>query len=69
MPTRAQQLLDLGQSVWLDFIRRGHLLSGEFDRDANRLRTPDFVVTESEDQGKPDGSRDQEDDDEKSSVR
>src|SRR5262245_7165728 len=33
MPSRAQQLLDLGQSVWLDFIRRGHLLSGEFDRD------------------------------------
>src|SRR5262245_43493118 len=32
MPSRAQQLLDLGQSVWLDFIRRGHLLSGEFDR-------------------------------------
>jgi len=33
MPTRAQQLQNLGQSVWLDFIRRGHLLSGEFDRD------------------------------------
>jgi transaldolase len=33
MPSRAQQLLDLGQSIWLDFIRRGHLLSGEFDRD------------------------------------
>jgi len=33
MPSRAQQLLELGQSVWLDFIRRGHLLSGEFDRD------------------------------------
>ena len=32
MPTRAQQLFDLGQSVWLDFIRRGHLVSGEFDR-------------------------------------
>ena len=31
-PVRAQQLLDLGQSVWLDFIRRGHLVSGEFDR-------------------------------------
>ena len=33
MPSRAQQLLSLGQSVWLDFIRRGHLLSGELDRD------------------------------------
>ena len=33
MPSRAQQLSGLGQSVWLDFIRRGHLLSGEFDRD------------------------------------
>jgi transaldolase len=33
MPSRAQQLLELGQSIWLDFIRRGHLLSGEFDRD------------------------------------
>jgi len=33
MPTRAQQLQSLGQSVWLDFIRRGHLLSGEFERD------------------------------------
>lgn len=32
MPSRAEQLLRLGQSVWLDFIRRGHLLSGEFDR-------------------------------------
>lgn len=33
MPTsRAEQLLTLGQSVWLDFIRRGHLVSGEFDR-------------------------------------
>jgi transaldolase len=31
MSTRAQQLLTLGQSVWLDFIRRGHLVSGEFD--------------------------------------
>ena len=29
---RAAQLLDLGQSVWLDFIRRGSLTSGEFDR-------------------------------------
>ncbi len=32
MSARAQQLLDLGQSVWLDFIRRGPLVSGEFDR-------------------------------------
>jgi transaldolase len=32
MSTRAERLLDLGQSVWLDFIRRGHLASGEFDR-------------------------------------
>ncbi len=32
MPSRAEQLNRLGQSVWLDFIRRGHLLSGEFDR-------------------------------------
>ena len=31
MSSRAQQLLALGQSVWLDFIRRGHLASGEFD--------------------------------------
>ncbi len=31
MSSRAQQLLSLGQSVWLDFIRRGHLVSGEFD--------------------------------------
>ena len=30
--SRATQLLDLGQSVWLDFIRRGHLVSGEFER-------------------------------------
>jgi len=37
MPSRAQQLLDLGQSVWLDFIRRGHLLSGEFDRDVREF--------------------------------
>ena len=35
MPSRAQQLLTLGQSVWLDFIRRGHLLSGGFERDVN----------------------------------
>ena len=33
MTARAHQLLDLGQSVWLDFIRRGHLLDGGFDRD------------------------------------
>jgi transaldolase len=32
MKSRAEQLFDLGQSVWLDFIRRGHLASGEFDR-------------------------------------
>jgi transaldolase len=32
MASRAEKLLSLGQSVWLDFIRRGHLLSGEFDR-------------------------------------
>ncbi|MEO5988862.1 MAG: transaldolase [Candidatus Eisenbacteria bacterium] len=32
MHSRAHQLLTLGQSVWLDFIRRGHLASGEFDR-------------------------------------
>jgi transaldolase len=32
MSSRAQQLLALGQSVWLDFIRRGPLVSGEFDR-------------------------------------
>ncbi|HYM82141.1 MAG TPA: transaldolase [Candidatus Limnocylindria bacterium] len=32
MASRAEQLFALGQSVWLDFIRRGHLLSGEFDR-------------------------------------
>jgi transaldolase len=32
MSSRAQQLLTLGQSVWLDFIRRGSLESGEFDR-------------------------------------
>ena len=30
MKSRAAQLLDLGQSVWLDFIRRGSLTSGEF---------------------------------------
>lgn len=35
MPSRASQLLTLGQSIWLDFIRRGHLLSGGFDRDVN----------------------------------
>ncbi len=32
MSSRAERLLTLGQSVWLDFIRRGHLASGEFDR-------------------------------------
>jgi transaldolase len=31
MPSRAEQLFQLGQSIWLDFIRRGHLVSGEFD--------------------------------------
>jgi transaldolase len=35
MYSRAHQLLTLGQSIWLDFIRRGHLLSGAFDRDVN----------------------------------
>jgi len=33
MNERAQRLHDLGQSLWLDFIRRGHLLDGGFDRD------------------------------------
>src|SRR5260221_292828 len=32
MPIRAEKLHALGQSVWLDFIRRGHLESGEFAR-------------------------------------
>jgi transaldolase len=32
MKTRARRLDELGQSVWLDFIRRRQLLSGEFDR-------------------------------------
>jgi len=32
MSCRAEQLLALGQSVWLDFIRRGPLVSGEFER-------------------------------------
>src|SRR5882672_11087574 len=32
MSARAERLFELGQSVWLDFIRRGHLVSGEFDR-------------------------------------
>src|SRR5207247_1312840 len=32
MSSRAEQIWALGQSVWLDFIRRGHLVSGEFDR-------------------------------------
>ena len=31
-PSRAEQLHALGQSVWFDFIRRGHLASGEFER-------------------------------------
>lgn len=30
MPCRAQQLLDLGQSVWLDYIHRRELASGRF---------------------------------------
>src|SRR5262245_42229271 len=30
--SKAEQLQSLGQSIWLDFIRRGHLRSGEFDR-------------------------------------
>ena len=29
---RAERLRELGQSVWLDFIRRGQLVSGEFER-------------------------------------
>ncbi len=33
MSSRAHQLLDLGHSIWLDFIRRGHLEDGGFDRD------------------------------------
>lgn len=32
MQSRAHQLLSLGQSIWLDFIRRGPLASGEFAR-------------------------------------
>jgi len=32
MTSRAEQLQKLGQSVWFDFIRRGHLRSGEFAR-------------------------------------
>ncbi|HTK30670.1 MAG TPA: transaldolase [Candidatus Saccharimonadaceae bacterium] len=32
MSSRAERLATLGQSVWLDFIRRSHLTSGEFDR-------------------------------------
>ncbi len=32
MSSRAERALALGQSIWLDFIRRGHLTSGEFDR-------------------------------------
>ncbi|TMQ71857.1 MAG: transaldolase [Candidatus Eisenbacteria bacterium] len=31
MSSRAERLFALGQSVWLDFIRRGHLVSGEFE--------------------------------------
>jgi transaldolase len=31
MKNRCEQLFEVGQSVWLDFIRRGHLRSGEFD--------------------------------------
>jgi transaldolase len=31
MRNRAAQLNALGQSVWLDFIRRGHIASGKFD--------------------------------------
>src|SRR5262249_37200512 len=31
MPSRAQQLLGLGQSVWLDYIRRRDLLDGTFE--------------------------------------
>lgn len=31
MPSRAEQIFALGQSIWLDFIRRGPLVSGEFD--------------------------------------
>src|SRR5256884_1692856 len=30
--TRMQALLDLGQSVWLDYLRRGMLQSGELQR-------------------------------------
>ncbi len=32
MPLATQQLIQHGQSVWLDYIRRGLLLSGEVDR-------------------------------------
>jgi len=31
-PSRAARLHEIGQSIWLDFIRRGHLRSGEFGR-------------------------------------
>ena len=31
MNSRADQLNALGQSVWLDFIRRGHMSSGDFE--------------------------------------
>ena len=40
MPCRAQQLLDLGQSVWLDYIHRRELRSGVF---AARLREQGVV--------------------------
>ncbi len=33
MRSRAHELLDLGQSLWLDHIRRGRLLDGGFERD------------------------------------
>jgi transaldolase len=35
MPSRAEQLLSLGQSVWLDYIRRRDLNDGTFDRLVN----------------------------------
>lgn len=36
MSSRAHELLALGQSIWLDFIRRGSLTSGEFDTKVQR---------------------------------
>ena len=30
--SRADRLRELGQSVWMDIIRRGQLISGEFER-------------------------------------